>query len=146
LRVKYQILGRFLTSSGYLPKKYAVSNTSVRVVSTAGFISRELDILLFDAETSVVLMQREDAYQVYPAESAYGAIQIKSKLTKQELAKDFENIASFKRLHKVGDQHPRNDRGFGIIFAYDSDLEWMQLVDTLKDLASKSPRSVCRIS
>jgi hypothetical protein len=136
------ILGRFLMSSGYLPKRYAVSNTSVRVVSTEGFISREPDILLFDAETSVVLMQREDAYQVYPAESAYGAIQIKSKLTKQELTKAFENIASFKRLQKVGIQHLRNDRGFGIIFAYDSDLECMQLVDALKDLASKSPRSV----
>ena len=50
------ILGRFLDSSGYLPKKYSVSNTSVRVASTEGFISREIDILLFDAETSVVLM------------------------------------------------------------------------------------------
>jgi hypothetical protein len=49
------ILGRFLATSGYLPKKYSVSNTSVRVVSTEGFISREIDILLFDPKTSVSL-------------------------------------------------------------------------------------------
>ena len=136
------ILGRFLASSGYLPKKYSVSNTSVRVASTEGFISQEIDILLFDAETGVVLMQREDAYQVYPVESAYGAIQVKSKLTRQELSKAFGNIASFKRLRKADTRHSRNERGFGIIFAYDSDLEWMQLVDAVKGLASESPRSV----
>jgi len=136
------ILGRFLAASGYLPKKYSVSNTSVRVVSTEGFISREIDILLFDPETSVVLMQREDAYQVYAAESAYGAIQVKSKLTQKEIKKAFENIASYKKLRKVGIQHSRSERGFGIIFAYDTDLEWMQLVDAVKTAASEVSRSV----
>jgi len=136
------ILGRFLATSGHLPKKYSVSNTSVRVASTEGFISREIDILIFDTETSVVLMQREDAYQVYPVESAYGVIQVKSKLTRQELSKGFENIASFKRLRKVDTRDARSERGFGMIFAYDSDLEWMQLVDAVKDLAAESPRSV----
>jgi hypothetical protein len=45
------ILGRFLEKSGYIPKRYSVSNTSVRVASTEGFISREIDILLFDRDT-----------------------------------------------------------------------------------------------
>lgn len=137
-----EILGRFLAASGYLPKKYSVSNTSVRVVSTEGFISREIDILLFDPETSVVLMQREDAYQVYAAESAYGAIQVKSKLTRQEIKKAFENIASYKALRKVDTQNVWSERGFGIIFAYDTDLEWMQLVDALKTAASEGSRAV----
>jgi hypothetical protein len=136
------ILGRFLATSGYLPKKYSVSNTSVRVASAEGFVSREIDILLFDAETSIVLMQREDAYQVYPAESAYGAIEVKSKLSRQELRKAFDNIASFKRLRKVGTRDEQSERGFGIIFAYDSDLEWMQLFEAVKELALESSRSV----
>jgi len=136
------ILGRFLESSGYLPKKYSVSNTSVRVASTEGFISKEIDILIFDSQTSIILMQREDAYQVYPIESSYAAIQVKSKLTKNELSKAFDNIASFKKLKKVGIRHARSERGFGIIFAYDSDLEWMELVDAIKGLALSSARSV----
>jgi hypothetical protein len=112
------------------------------VVSAEGFISREIDILLFDAETSIVLMQREDAYQVLPAESAYGAIQVKSKLSRLELRKAFENIASFKMLRKMGTHHAQSERGFGIIFAYDSDLEWMQLVQAVKEVALESSRSV----
>jgi len=136
------ILGRFLAASGYVPKKYSVSNTSVRVVSTEGFISREIDILLFDPESSVVLMQRENAYQVYAAESAYGAIQVKSKLNRQEIKKAFENIASYKKLRKVDIQHSWSERGFGIIFAYDTDLDWMELVDAVKSAASEGSRSV----
>jgi hypothetical protein len=136
------ILGRFLEKSGYIPKRYSVSNTSVRVASTEGFISREIDILLFDRDTSILLMQREDAYQVYPVESAYGAIEVKSKLTKPELRKAFENIASFKRLRKVGIQHTRNERGFGIVFAYDSDLDWSRLVEEVKNLAAETTRTV----
>jgi hypothetical protein len=81
------ILGRFLESSGYLPKKYSVSNTSVRVASTEGFISREIDILIFDHQTGIILMQRNDAYQVYPIESSYAAIQVKSTLSEEELSK-----------------------------------------------------------
>jgi hypothetical protein len=135
------ILGRFLETSGYLPKKYSVSNTSVRVTSTEDFASKEIDILIFDPQTSVILMQREDAYQVYPIESSYAAIQVKSKLTKDGLAKAFDNIASFKQLKKVGTRHTANERGFGIIFAYDSDLEWMDLVTAIKELGASSTRS-----
>jgi hypothetical protein len=87
-------------------------------------------------------MQCEDAYQVYPIESSYTAIQVKSKLTKKELISAFDNIASFKKLRKVGVRHARNERGFGIIFAYDSDLAWMELVERIKELGLSAPRSV----
>jgi hypothetical protein len=130
------ILSGFLETSGYLPAQYAVSNTSVRVASTQGFLSREIDILLFDRSSSIVLMKREEEYLVYPAESAYGAIQVKSRLTKPELAKAFENIASYKRLRKVGTLRPKNQRGFGIIFAYDTDMELPKLRDEIKRLAA----------
>src|SRR5580658_3559761 len=60
------ILGNFLETSGYIPAQYAVSNTSARVASTEGFMSREIDILVFDRATSIVLMKREQEYLVYP--------------------------------------------------------------------------------
>jgi hypothetical protein len=66
----------------------------------------------------------------------------KSKLTKAELSKAFENIASYKKLRKVNTRHARSERGFGIIFAYDSDLEWTQLVDGIESLAPQYSREV----
>jgi len=136
------ILSGFLATSGYLPAQYAVSNTSVRVASTQGFLSREIDILLFDRSSNIVLMKREEEYLVYPAESAYGIIQVKSRLTKPELAKAFENIASYKTLRKVGTLRPRSERGFGIIFAYDTDMELPKLRDEIKRLAALQPKEV----
>jgi hypothetical protein len=136
------ILSGFLEASGYLPAQYSVSNASVRVASTQGFLSREIDILLFDRSSSIVLMKREEEYLVYPAESAYGAIQVKSRLTKPELAKAFENIASYKKLRKVGTLRPRSERGFGIIFAYDTDMELPKLRDEIKRLAALQPKEL----
>lgn len=131
------ILKKFLMKSGLLPKKYSISNTSVRVASTHGFLSKEVDILLFDSNEAITLMGRNEAYAVYPIECCYGIIEVKSKLTKNEIKKAFKTIASFKSLVKSGNQqfnlgqftirHALEERGFGIIFAYDTDLD-------LKDL------------
>jgi hypothetical protein len=134
------ILGKFLAESGFIPKRYSISNTSVRVAATSGFISKEIDVLLFDGQNAPVLMKRENVYEVYAIEACYGVIQVKSKLTKNELTKAFDNVASFKRLKKVGVQSTSHERGFGIIFAYDTDLEWMEIVANIKELASNTPR------
>jgi hypothetical protein len=86
-------------------------------------------------------MQREDAFQVYPSESCYGVIQVKSKLTKAELKNAFANISSYKRLLKTGTKQARHDRGFGVIFAYDTDIEWLKLVEHIKEFAGLYPRA-----
>jgi hypothetical protein len=83
----------------------------------------------------------EDAFQVYPAESAYGAIQVKSKLTKGELRSAFENISSYKKLQKAGTRQTRHGRGFGIIFAYDTESTWARLTAHIQELASQYPRA-----
>lgn len=43
-----EILRKFLVSSGYLPQRYGVSQSSARVASTTGHVSNEIDILLYD--------------------------------------------------------------------------------------------------
>jgi hypothetical protein len=55
-------------------------------------MTREIDILLFDNATSIALMKREGEYQVYPAESAFRAIEVKSKLTNAEFTKALGNF------------------------------------------------------
>lgn len=138
--VREVLLRTFFTENKLLPQRYAVSDTSVRVASTSGHLSNEIDILFYNSLDSFTLMQRHNTYEVLPVEYCYGAIQVKSKLTKRELKSAFGNIASFKQLRRLKDgafeitmsgekvQH----EGFGIIFAYDTDLDWMDIVNELQ--------------
>ncbi|WP_137163398.1 DUF6602 domain-containing protein [Pseudomonas asiatica] len=144
--VREVLLRTFLVEHKLLPKRYAVSNTSVRVASTSGHLSNEIDILLYDALDAFTLMQRQDVYEVLPVEYCYGAIQVKSKLTKKELASGVDNIASFKRLRRMNSNHGffvrRDDKtqseGFGIIFAYDTDMDWDDIVLELQSHAKSN--------
>jgi len=138
------LLRAFFLENKLLPKKYAVSETSVRVASTSGHLSNELDLLFYNALDSFSLMQRQNVYEVLPVEYTYGAIQVKSKLTKHELKSAFANIASYKNLKRIppgrlswtGNRKPELS-GFGIIFAYDTDLDWSDIVEQLKHQAAQ---------
>jgi len=143
-----EILRRFLVMSGYLPKRYGVSEKSARVASTTGHISKEIDILLFDPVDSVRLMSRESVYEVFPIESAYGVIQVKSQLNRREIKDGLENLASFKALDRQPNQRARlvirngrsSERGFGILFAFDSDLKWLDILREIEAFANKQPK------
>jgi hypothetical protein len=84
-----QIVRNFLVDTGLLPARYALATTSVRVASTTGHGSAELDLLFYDPIDSISLMRREDAYQILPVESTYGTIQVKSKATRKDIIRDF---------------------------------------------------------
>ncbi|MCY1264129.1 hypothetical protein D9M68_283470 [compost metagenome] len=122
------ILAKFFNDNELLPAKYAVTTVSTRCCSTDGFLSRELDLLFYARDENVKLMHRNDAYDVFPIESSLGGIQVKSRLNKAELKDAFINIASLRRLRKLGRDH----RAFGIIFAFDTDLEWKDLIAEVK--------------
>lgn len=83
----------------YLPRRYAVGFGEV--VHWSNQHSRQVDTLIYDAERCPRLLARDD-YSVYPLESVYGAIEVKSDLTSGELEKAFENIASVKRMVEPG--------------------------------------------
>ena len=146
--VREVLLKEFFVENKLLPRRYSVSDTSVRVASTSGHLSNEIDILFYDAIDSFTLMQRQGVYEVLPVEYCYGAIQVKSKLTKSELKSAFSNIQSFKRLHRLNARKSRIDpselsqnEGFGIIFAYDTDMAWEDLVAELMSHARTCDRS-----
>jgi hypothetical protein len=147
-----QILQKFLTTSGLLPSRYAVSDRSTRVVSKTGHLSNEIDIALYDRLDSVSLMNREDAYQVLPLESVYGVIQVKSRLRKREIRDGLANLASFKALTNSPGRAeatitvgvPKSDPGFGLLFAYASDLKWMDMLTEIEALDGTAlPREAC---
>lgn len=138
--VREELLRRFFHENKLLPQSYAISKSSVRVASTSGHLSNEIDILFYDAFNSFSLMQRQEVFEVLPVEYCYGAIQVKSKLTKPELKSAFENIRSFKKLKRNGTNHnvfihsgqKVQTNGFGIIFAYDTDMDWMEIVHEIE--------------
>lgn len=145
-----RILRSFLSATGLLPSRYAVSELSLRVASTTGHISNEIDIGIYDAFDSITLKKEGDVYQVLPVESVYGVIQVKSRLTKAELKSGLENIASFKTLRRkqlslrpglhVGSERINHD-GFGILFAYDSDMSWQDLAREIEAFAKEAKTS-----
>lgn len=121
------IIHTFLQKAGYIPNRYGVSVESTRVFSPSGHSSKEIDILVYDALDGFSLMAQPGGYTAYPTESVYGVIQVKSKLTKEEIRKGLDNIASYKKL-----TDSRGQRGFGILFAYACDLEWKEIVDAIE--------------
>ncbi|WP_249415105.1 DUF6602 domain-containing protein [Enterobacter sp. RHBSTW-00994] len=102
--VREELLRCLFTDNKLLPLSYAISKSSVRVASTTGHLSNEIDILFYDAINSFTLMQRQDIYEVLPVEYCYGAIQVKSKLTEKELKSAFNNIVSFKKIKEIWNQ------------------------------------------
>ena len=146
--VREQILRKFLNTSGFLPKRYAVSDRSIRVASPTGHLSNEIDIAFYDAADSVSLMNREDIFEVLPIETVYGVIQVKSRLNRNEIKDGLANLASFKRLERqtggrveirFGEQ--REKSGFGILFAYSSDLKWHEIHQEIESFAKSHPRT-----
>ncbi|WP_135383106.1 DUF6602 domain-containing protein [Vibrio tasmaniensis] len=134
------LLRKFLVESGYLPKKYSVSDLSVRVASETGHVSNEIDIALYNDDELITLMKRQDVYEVYPIESVHGVIQVKSNLTKKELNSGLKNLMSFKTLKLSSSEG--NSNKFAVLFAYCSDMKWEDLVKELKDFAYSQPKEL----
>ncbi len=141
-----EILKKFFKESGYLPARFAISDSRARVASTTGHVTGEMDIVFHDPANSMSLMRREDVYEVLPVESVYGVIQVKSRLNKKEIKQGLENVASFKRLAReaqpapfLSGPGPRSTRGFGILFAYDSDLKWLEIIHEIEAFAKTHP-------
>lgn len=143
-----EILRNFLCNYNLIPKKYGVSNCSTRVVSSSGHMSPELDIIFYDYLNSIVLKQHGETLRYYPIECVYGTIQVKSKLTKKSLKEGLDNIAQFKsitptgtNITKIGNatlKQKLNGR-FGILFAYEFELDWLKIIDEIKIYETTTP-------
>jgi hypothetical protein len=79
----------------FLPDCYGLS--SGEIFSMSGTQSAQVDIVVYDAVFSTVLF-RNGPQQLFPAESVYGSIEVKSNLTSAELDRACANVASVKGL------------------------------------------------
>lgn len=87
------IISEFLRP--FLPECYGLG--SGEVFSADGTQSAQIDIVLYDAIFSTVLFRNADK-QLFPAESVFGSIEVKSRLDSDGLRIAVDNVASLKRL------------------------------------------------
>jgi hypothetical protein len=90
-----KILARFLRP--FLPPCYGLD--SGEVFSSDGQQSAQIDIGIYDAVFSPVLF-RNGSRLLFPAESIYGTVEVKSHLSLNELDRACNNVASVKTLQR----------------------------------------------
>lgn len=133
--IREEILRTFLAATGYLPLKYGVSKSSVRIITRTGHQSDQIDIAVYDHLNSPTLLNYP-SLAILAIESVYGVIQVKSRFnSRKDVIEGLDNIASFKKLEG-------SENRFGILFAYDCKLKWRTLADTFKDFICKNPPSL----
>ena len=81
----------------FLPECYGLS--SGEIFSCNGEQSAQVDIIAYDAIFSTILF-RNGPPQLFPAESVFGSIEVKSNLSLHEFGLACGNIASVKRLDR----------------------------------------------
>ena len=81
----------------YLPGCYGLGRGEV--FSANGESSRQIDIVIYDAIFSSVLMKNENS-QLFPCESVFGSIEVKTELKRETLEQGVENIMSLKKLDR----------------------------------------------
>ena len=122
-------------------------------------MSKQIDIVVYDAIHSNVLLKNHKS-NLFPCESIYGLIEIKSNLSTDELLKSLDNIASIKQLQRrdstMLDITPIVELGIGegltastekckdyigIIFGFDG-LEKETLLEKLNDQIGQRDKSL----
>ena len=90
------IIEKFLRP--FLPACYGLS--AGEVFSADGAQSAQIDIVVYDSFFSMVLF-KDHEIQLFPAESVFGAIEVKSNLSSEELNRACENSRRLKELQRA---------------------------------------------
>ncbi|MCH7958588.1 MAG: hypothetical protein IID08_00560 [Candidatus Hydrogenedentes bacterium] len=124
--------------SDFLPKRYGVGTGFV--VNHNNQSSRQIDIIIYDAATTPVFYS-EPNQQVFPVDTVYATIEVKSKLNSETLKTSIENCKSFMSLDRnlitskplnrragmsIGGKHPLNPKCSAIV-AYTLCSNWKEL-------------------
>jgi len=91
--VREDTLADFLRT--YFPTLYGVGRGEI--VTPDNRHSGQLDIIIYDATRCPVLLP-SDSHAIYPIESVFGVISVKSRLNSTELSDAYKNIASLKSI------------------------------------------------
>jgi hypothetical protein len=91
------------------------------VVSSEGTRSKQVDILIVDPATPPLYNGVGRTHRIVPSECVYGAVEVKTNLSVQELVKACENIRSIKEQTKIAfraDLFGRQTTRYGKTWSY----------------------------
>ena len=94
-RAREIVMKHFLKN--YLPPALGIE--SGEIVSSDGGVSKQMDIIIFDKLHCPIFI-REDEVHIFPIESVYAVIEVKSNLDRPKLEDCVEKIKSVKELSK----------------------------------------------
>ena len=80
----------------YLPKRYAVGSGGM-VITPENRVSGQLDIVIYDSFECPKLFT-DESHSIFPLESVYGAISVKSNLESGDLESGYSNVGSLKKI------------------------------------------------
>lgn len=87
----------------HLPKKYGVSTG--KILNPSGMLSRQIDVIIYDSLNCPIIYSEAvgEEYQIIPADSTIGAIEVKSIVNKEIMRNIMINMESIKKV--VGDKN-----------------------------------------
>lgn len=118
------ILREFLNQR--LPKRFAASTGFI--IDPVDDVSRQCDIIVYD-QFSCPMYQVNNENIIVPANNVVAAIEVKSRINKNELIDASEKIRKIKSLRKKKPpgKGPHYFQTLGIVFAYETDIEMQTL-------------------
>lgn len=146
--IRENILKAFLAEER-LPARYGIG--SGEIVGHVRDVSNQSDIIIYDKLNGVTLIYDETT-KVFPIDSVYGIIEVKSTLSKSELIDCLDKIKNFKQMaptgvmtHQIGPLSATHARSkpFGMIFAFSlSENSLSSLLENIREWESVNPASV----
>jgi hypothetical protein len=124
-----------------LPGRYGV--TRGEVVAMTGEVSRQMDVLVYDAATTPVLAEG-DGSRVLPVESVYAAVEVKPRLTARGLRDAAANLRSVKALSRSASLGPEGAHGeveppvFGAVFSFQA-MDHRRVLGLLEEIEGELP-------
>ncbi|HKV77604.1 MAG TPA: DUF6602 domain-containing protein [Candidatus Sulfotelmatobacter sp.] len=133
-----KVLREFLNK--HLPQRFRAATGILIDINNA--LSKQTDIIIYDALSSPVYRFSEEA-MILPVDTVASVIEVKSRLTSDELADAYKKIASVKALKKRPSSEM--DRGatgselkmsstLGVIFAFTSDISLETVAEKMATL------------
>lgn len=130
-----EVLRGFLEK--YLPQKYSIGTG--HIIDQYGKISRQCDVVIYDAFNCPLLLV-EKGYQLFPVESVYGVVEVKSSLDANSIKESAKNIQSVKQLRHVGSTRgPVAGGVFAYTTAYITEPKIELVANTLRQVNNSIP-------
>lgn len=138
----------------HLPERIGI--TEGAIVSSDGFQSRQMDLILYDASDAPMFFNNGFT-RIVPIEYVYAVVEVKARLDRQALKSTFEAQLAIKRARKYfrkgGSSLPVDYHGYGrrwltpvtfsFLFAFEADMSGMAIFEDYKHSHLANPVNEC---